>query len=67
MIESICGTHDRGGSLPSPFTGLPESKGREVVHMTAYETVMVILGISGLLISFGSFLLALLAFLKKRK
>ena len=35
--------------------------------MTAYETVMVILGILGLLISFGGFVIALIAFLDKRK
>lgn len=39
--------------------------------MTAYETVMVILGILALLVSFGGLMLALLTFLdrdrKKRK
>lgn len=39
--------------------------------MTAYETVMVILGILALLVSFGGLLIALLTFLdrdrKKRK
>ena len=35
--------------------------------MTAYETVMVMLGILGLLISFGGFVIALIAFLDKRK
>lgn len=34
--------------------------------MTAYETVMVILGILGLLISFGGLIVALIAFLDKR-
>ena len=34
--------------------------------MTAYETVMVILGILGLLISFGGFVIALIAFLDRR-
>ena len=34
--------------------------------MTAYETVMVILGILGLLISFGGFEIALNAVLDKR-
>ncbi len=33
--------------------------------MTAYETIMVILGILGLLISFGSALIALLAYLDR--
>ena len=40
--------------------------GKEVVQMTAYETVMVMLGILGLLISFGGFVIALIAFLDKR-
>ncbi len=34
--------------------------------MTDYETIMVFLGIIGLLISFGGMLIALLAFLDKR-
>ena len=34
--------------------------------MTAYEIVMVMLGILGLLISFGVFVIALIAFLDKR-
>ncbi|MDE6252602.1 MAG: putative holin-like toxin [Lachnospiraceae bacterium] len=34
--------------------------------MTAYETIMVFLGILALLISFGSLLIALLTFLDKR-
>jgi len=34
--------------------------------MTAYETVMVILGILALLVSFGGLLIALLTFLDKR-
>jgi len=34
--------------------------------MTAYETVMVILGILGLLISFGGLIIAFIAFLDKR-
>lgn len=47
-------------------TGLPEYIGREVVHMTAYEIIMIFLGIIGLLISFGGLLIALLTFLDKR-
>ena len=33
--------------------------------MTAYETVMVVIGILGLLISFGGFIVAFIAFLDK--
>ena len=47
-------------------TGSPEYIGREVVHVTAYEIIMVFLGVIGLLISFGGMLIALLAFLDKR-
>lgn len=55
-----------GGSLLSQWTGLPEYIGREVVQMTAYEIIMVFLGIIGLLISSCGLLLALLTFLDKR-
>ena len=41
--------------------------GKGVVRMTAYEIVMVVLGILGLLIAFGGFIVALLTFLDKRK
>ena len=34
--------------------------------MTAYEIIMIVLGIIGLLISFGGLLVALLTFLDKR-
>ena len=40
--------------------------GREVAPMTAYEIIMVFLGILALLISFGGFIIALLTFLDKR-
>ncbi len=35
--------------------------------MTAFEIISIFIGILGLLITFGSFLLALLTFLSKRK
>ena len=66
MVESHHGTHDRGGSLPSLLTGLPEYIGREVAPMTAADIILIFIGIIGLLISFGSFVIALLAFLDKR-
>ncbi len=45
----------------------PNYKHREeVVHMTAYETVMVVLGTIGLLISFGGLIIALISFLDKK-
>ncbi|MEW4415192.1 putative holin-like toxin [Clostridium sp. AN503] len=42
------------------------SGAKTVTQMTAYEIVMVIIGILALLISFGGFMIALLAFLDKR-
>ena len=47
-------------------TGLPEYIGREVALMTAFEIISIFLGILALLMSFGSMLIALLAFLDKR-
>ena len=49
------------------MTGLPEYIGREVAQMTAYETVMVIIGILALLVSFGGLMIALLTFLDKKR
>lgn len=59
-------THDRSGSLPRRWTGTPEYIGREVALMTAYEIISIFIGIVALLMSFGSLLVALLAFLDKR-
>ena len=56
----------RGGSLPSQCTGLPEYIGREVARMTVYETIMVVLGVIGALISLSKLVIALLNFLDKR-
>ena len=47
-------------------TGLPEYIGGEVTRMTAYEIISVFMGILALLMSFGSLIIALLAFLDKR-
>ena len=47
-------------------TGLPEYIGREVVLMTAADIILIFIGIIGLLISFGSLIVALLTFLDKR-
>lgn len=44
-----------------------EIKRREVCVMTDFEMITVFLGILGLLIAFGTMLIALLAFLDKRK
>lgn len=35
--------------------------------MTAYEIIMIFLGLLGLLVSFGGLIIALLTFLDKRK
>ena len=47
-------------------TGMPEYIGKEVAPMTAYEIVSIFIGILALLISFGSLIVALIAFLDKR-
>ena len=39
---------------------------REVAPMTAYEIISIFIGILALLMSFGSLIVALLAFLDKR-
>jgi hypothetical protein len=48
------------------MTGPPEYIGREVVRMTAADIILILIGILSLLISFGSLIVALLAFLDKR-
>lgn len=65
-IQATESTHDRGGSLPSLMTGSPEYIGREVRNMTAADIILIFIGIIGLLISFGSLLVAFLTFLDKR-
>ena len=49
------------------MTGLPEYIGREVAPMTAADIIMIFIGVIGLLIAFGSFVIALLAFLDRDK
>ena len=49
------------------MTGLPEYIGREVAPMTAADIILIFIGIIGLLIAFGSFAIALLAFLDRYK
>lgn len=46
---------------------LPEYIGKEVAPMTAYEIISILIGILALLMSFGSLIVAILAFLDKRK
>ena len=48
------------------MTGLPEYIGREVARMTVYETIMVVLGVIGALISLSKLAIALLNYLDKR-
>ncbi len=49
------------------MTGLPEYIGREVAQMAATDIILIFIGIIGLLIAFGSFVIALLAFLDRDK
>jgi len=47
-------------------TGVPEYIGREVALMTAFEIISIFIEILALLMSFGSLIIALLAFPDKR-
>ncbi len=67
MVVSMHGTHDRGDILPGLMTGLPEYIGGEVAQMTAADIILIFIGIIGLLIAFGSFVIALLAFFDRDK
>ncbi len=58
--------HDRVAASRILKTGLPEYIGREVMFMTAADIILIFIGIIGLLISFGSLIVALLTFLDKR-
>ena len=58
--------HDRVVASRVYETGLPEYIGGEVALMTAFEIISIFLGILALLMSFGSLLITLLAFLDKR-
>ncbi|MCM1498062.1 MAG: putative holin-like toxin [Clostridium sp.] len=46
---------------------MPEYIGREVALMTGADIILIFIGIIGLLIAFGSFVIALLAFLDRDK
>ena len=59
-------TLDRVVASQHQMSGLPEYIGGEVTLMTAYEIISVLIGILALLMSFGSLIIALLAFLDKR-
>ena len=59
-------THDRVVASRVYDTGSPEYIGREVAPMTAYEIISIFIGILALLMSCGSLIVALLAFLDKR-
>ena len=49
------------------MTGLLEYIGREGAPVTAADIILIFIGIIGLLIAFGSFVIALLAFLDRDK
>ena len=46
--------------------GFPEYIREEVAPMTAYEIISIFIGILALLMSFGSLIVAIIAFLDKR-
>lgn len=58
--------HDEVVASRTNETGLPEYIGREVACMTVYETIMVVQGVIGALISLSKLVIALLNFLDKR-
>ena len=67
MLKYFCGEYlrQKGNSLSTNRAiGIIR---REVVLMTAYEIIMIFIGIIALLISFGGFLIAILTYLNKRK
>ena len=55
-----------GWQPPDPMTDSSEYIGREVRDMTVADIVLIFIGIIGLLISFGSLIVAFLTFLDKR-
>ena len=59
-------THDRVVTSRVYENRQAEYIGREVAPMTAYEIISIFIGILALLMSFGSLIVALLAFLDKR-
>ncbi len=65
IIPSWKSTHDRVAASQANETGLPEYIGREVALMTAYEIISIFIEILALLMSFGSLIVALLAFLDR--
>ena len=67
IIPSWKSTHDRVAASRANKTGLPEYIGREVALMTAYEIISIFIGILALLMSSGSLIIALLAFLDRDK
>lgn len=59
-------TYDRVAASRLLKTGFSEYIGREERRMTAADIILIFLGIIGLLISFGSLVVALLNFLDER-
>ena len=66
IMPSWKSTHDRVVASRANETGLPEYIGKEVAPMTAYEIISIFIGILALLMSFGSLIVAIIAFLDKR-
>lgn len=54
------------GWQPPSLSRLAGVHRKEVTFMTAFEIISILIGILALLIAFGSFVIALLAFLDKR-
>ena len=58
--------NDIGTGVVTKVGSLP-NYGREVTRMTNFEIFMVVLGVVDTLTALGSFVVALLSFLRKRK
>ena len=67
LMTCFAGIHKKGAGCPVDIRlARTEAGAKTVALMTAYEIITIFLGILSLLFTFGSLLVALLAFLDKR-
>ena len=66
VIELLYGKVPMTGWQPPDLNDLLAGIHRKVAPMTAYEIISIFIGILALLMSFGSLIVAFLAFLDKR-
>ena len=60
-------THDEVVASQSNETGMPEYIVEEVVSMSVFEIVTIVLGVISLLISLGTLIITLLSYLNDKK